>query len=193
MILSDDGIRKALSSGIISISPEPDPEQYTSSAVDLTLGTDFRVWDWDRLTVPGATVELDLTEQKFQNTARAYLIQADCERDGSFVLPPYSVRPRHLLAITRERVHLKRESRLAARVEGRSSFARIGLMVHLTAPTIHAGFEGNITLEIINHGPFHLRLVPGTRICQLIFERLATESGEIATDFQGQTTPSGEG
>ncbi|MDO8794033.1 MAG: hypothetical protein Q7J25_05380 [Vicinamibacterales bacterium] len=44
----------------------------------------------------------------------------------------------------------------------RSSLARLGLMVHLTAPTIHAGFNGNITLEVINHGPFHLKLVPKT-------------------------------
>ena len=66
-------------------------------------------------------------------------------------------------------------------------------MVHLTAPTIHAGFEGNITLEMVNHSPFHLRLVPDrTRICQLIFERLGElPSGLISTGFQGQTDPAG--
>ena len=67
--------------------------------------------------------------------------------------------------------------------------------VHLTAPTIHAGFEGFITLEMVNHGPFFLRLVPDrTRICQLIFERLGeTPSGAIATNFQGQVDPAGGG
>lgn len=94
---------------------------------------------------------------------------------------------------SRERVHLKHESKLAARVEGRSSLARLGLMVHLTAPTIHPGFSGRITLEMINHGPFYLRLVPGTtRVCQLIFERLEdAPEGEIATGFQGRDLASG--
>jgi dCTP deaminase len=92
-----------------------------------------------------------------------------------------------------QRHRLKHEARIAARVEGRSSLARIGLMVHLTAPTIHAGFEGHITLEMLNHSPFHLKHVPDkTRICQLIFERLGeTPSGLTATDFQGQADPSG--
>jgi dCTP deaminase len=66
-------------------------------------------------------------------------------------------------------------------------------VVHLTAPTIHAGFNGQITLEMINFGPFYLRMVPDqTRICQLIVEQLeSTPTMEIATDFQGQTLPSG--
>lgn len=51
-------------------------------------------------------------------------------------------------------------SRIAARVEGRSSLARIGLMLHLTAPTIHAGFEGNITIEMLSHSPFRGRTRP---------------------------------
>ena len=94
--------------------------------------------------------------------------------------------PGHILAQTREKIKSNPQARLAARVEGRSSLARIGLIVHLTAPTIHAGFEGNITLEIINFGPFHLRLVPReTRICQLIFERLESDfEGDINTKFQ---------
>jgi hypothetical protein len=66
-------------------------------------------------------------------------------------------------------------------------------VVHLTAPTIHAGFDGYIALEMVNHGPFVLRLVPErTCICQLIFERLGqTPTGSIATGFQGQDDPSG--
>jgi dCTP deaminase len=66
-------------------------------------------------------------------------------------------------------------------------------MVHLTAPTIHAGFDGFITLEVINHGPFDLKLVPHkTVMCQYIFERLEQAPGKkITTAFQGQTTPTG--
>lgn len=77
---------------------------------------------------------------------------------------------------------------LAARIEGRSSFARLGLAVHMTAPTIHSTFRGHITLEIRNFGPFPLAVKPGqTRICQLIFEGLKSmPDGELDSTFQDQ-------
>ena len=62
-------------------------------------------------------------------------------------------------------------ARVAARVEGKSSLARLGLAVHVTAPTIHAGFEGQSQLEVINHGRLPIRLRAGMAICQLIFEQ----------------------
>ena len=87
-----------------------------------------------------------------------------------------------LLGWTIEKIQLPHTSRIAARVEGKSSLARIGIGVHVTAPTIHAGFgyrpndpnfPGNpIQLEIWNTGPFRIRLVKGLRICQLIFEEV---------------------
>jgi len=61
-------------------------------------------------------------------------------------------------------------TRLAARVEGKSSLARFGLGVHITAPTIHSGFALPIRLEIMNHGYLPIRLREGMKICQLIFE-----------------------
>jgi len=196
VILSNEGIQRALRDGQISITPEPLPDLYTTSAVDLHLGDidACRVWDQTKLRVQGVKVVLDLAVQDFVRTAHSYSGAPTPERDGSLVLSPYSVEPVHLLAMTRERICLNRESLLAARVEGRSSFARLGLVVHLTAPTIHAGFNGQITLEIINFGPFYLKFVPGrTRICQLIFERLESEpTGEPATAFQNQTTPAGD-
>ena len=61
---------------------------------------------------------------------------------------------------------------LAARVEGKSSLARFGLMVHITAPKIDPGYSGRITLEMFNLGPFPLKLTNGMYICSLTFERL---------------------
>jgi dCTP deaminase len=193
MILSNEGIKRALQSGDLEITPVPNEDQYTTSAVDLFLGSQFHGWNESILDVQGAKIELNLARQDYQKTARAYLKNLDLERDGAFVCPPYRVVPSHVLAHTRERIHLKPGSRLAARVEGRSSMARLGLVVHLTAPTIHAGFQGTVTLEMINHGPFYLRMVPEkTRICQLIIECLQTDpEGTIKTQFQGQVTPSG--
>jgi dCTP deaminase len=193
MILSNDGITRALQQGALEISPEPSLSQYTTSAVDLLLGDEFHVWDQTKLQLPGFSPQLDLSLQDFAKTSEAFLVSAKRDDDGSVIFPPFREHPWHMLAITRERVHLNRKYKLAARVEGRSSLARIGLVVHLTAPTIHAGFNGNITLEMINFGPFHLKLVPNkTRICQLIVETLESEPTlEIATAFQGQTLPSG--
>jgi dCTP deaminase len=193
MILSNQGIKRALADGEIQIDPPPQEDQYTTSALDLFIGSEFLCWDEARFNVPGVRIELSLAEQSFQLTAAAYLKARSKEKDGTFVFSPYAKENIHILGITRERVHLKLGSKIAARVEGRSSLARLGLLVHLTAPTIHAGFAGNITLEMINHGPFYLKIVPNkTRICQLIFERLeSAPEGDIRTAFQGQTRPSG--
>ncbi len=73
-------------------------------------------------------------------------------------------------------------SRLAARVEGKSSLARLGIGVHLTASTIHCGFSGAIQLEILNSGPNEIILDAGMRICQLIFE---TTTGTPEKGYQG--------
>lgn len=194
MILSDKGISLALDNGEIDIDPRPTAEQYTTSAVDLFIGADFRCWDPAKLNVKGFTPTLNLAEQEFQLTAAAHMMRMQLDNNGFFVFPPFAKTQSHVLGITRERVHLKLGARVAARVEGRSSLARIGLVVHLTAPTIHAGFNGHITLEMINYSPYTLTIEPNkTRICQLIFERLETEpGGDIRTDFQGQIAPSGE-
>jgi dCTP deaminase len=193
MILSDHGINEAIAKGELEIDPKPREEQYTTSAVDLFIGSSFRCWDQEKLKIKGLTSTLNLSEQEFLVTANAYLIPMKLESDGSFLFPPYEQKRMHVLGITQERVHLKPGSRLAGRVEGRSSLARIGLTVHLTAPTIHTGFNGQITLEMINYSPFTLKLIPAsTRICQLIFERLESPpSREIQTTFQHQTEPSG--
>jgi dCTP deaminase len=193
MILSNEGIKRALAKGALEITPAPLELQYTTSAVDLFLGDKFEVWDDEKLKLPGFAAHLDLSLHDFDRISNAYLVPAKKEADGSVIFPPYREHPWHMLAITRERIHLHRDHKLAARFEGRSSFARIGMIVHLTAPTIHAGFRGPITLEMINFSPFHLRLVPNkTRICQMIIELLESEPTlEIATRFQDQTGPSG--
>jgi dCTP deaminase len=193
MVLSDEGIKKALRSGALEIIPVPQEDQYQTSSVDIFLGDSFRVWDTKRLAVRGLAPVLNLAEQTFQDTANAFTIQAPREADGSVVLPPFSESPCVLLGLTRERIHLKKNAALAARVEGRSSLARIGITVHLTAPIIHAGFNGPITLEIVNLGAFHVKFVPNeTRICQFIIETLDTAAvTELHTSFQRQETPIG--
>ena len=108
--------------------------------------------------------------------ARRHATEASC-RDGFDLSPGL-----FLLAWTIERVRLPHTAKLAARVEGKSSLARLGVGVHVTAPTIHAGFGfrrddltflGNpIQLEIFNLGPLTIRLTRGLPICQLILEEV---------------------
>jgi dCTP deaminase len=184
MVLSDQGIKNALSSGELSINPPPSEEQYQSSSVNIYLGDSFRIWDPSRFKAKGVRIELNLAEQSFQDTANAFAIPAPREADSSVVLPPFAIEPHVLLCLTRETIHLKKESALCA---------RIGLVVHLTAPTIHAGFNGPITLEIVNHGRFWVKFVPNkTIICQFIIETLDRPSaGQASASFQGQKTPLG--
>lgn len=192
MILSDQGIRDALNSGAISIDPPPEDGHYDPSSLDLLLGDDFQMWDRNRLAQEGAEITLNLALQRFPETANNYLIDAPV-LDGCLTIPPYSKHPWHFLCQTRSRIALRREHKIAARVEGKSSWARLGLMVHLTAPTVHTSFNGHITLEVVNLGPFSLKLVPHkTRICSIIFERVETEAGhELSSSFQGQLRPGG--
>ena len=80
---------------------------------------------------------------------------------------------------------------LAARVEGKSSYSRCGLLVHFTAPTIHSGFSGTITLELINLGTIPILLHPEIPICQLIIEQVDGVPIRRDSQFQGQTTVHG--
>jgi dCTP deaminase len=192
MVLSNAGIEAALKSGTIEIDPKPTEDRIQTSSVDLTLSNKFSRWKQENFLAKGAKVILDIQQMDFLSVAHGYLQPAPTESDGSLIIPPYHLHPWHYLAQTRERIHL--DHTVAARVEGRSSLARVGLIVHLTAPIIHSGFDATITLEMVNFGPFHLRLVPGdTKICQIVIECLDQPSiGELKTKFQHQTEPSGK-
>jgi dCTP deaminase len=94
-----------------------------------------------------------------------------------------------LLAYTKERIKIPYTSKLAARVEGKSSLARLGIGVHITAPTIHSGFPGQVQLEMFNFGKHQIILDAGMKICQLIFETtLGTPEAGYAGMFAGQTS-----
>lgn len=80
----------------------------------------------------------------------------------------------------------------AARIKGKSSRARCGLLIHFTAPTVHPGFEGRLVLEIINLGPSPILLTPGMYIAQLIVEEVkGIPNDEHPSEFQGQLSATG--
>ena len=186
MILCDSEIVAALNSKQVIITPRPPAEHITTTAVDLTLGREFKCW---RPPGRGVRAMIDPSEPGFYQDCRSFLGDSKPDDEGAVAINPGDF----LLAITEERVHLPITSRLAARVEGRSSLARLGLGVHVTAPTVHAGFHGQITLEMTNQGKLPIRLRPGLRICQLIFEMsFGTPSREMTGIFQDQSSVLGQ-
>ncbi len=99
-----------------------------------------------------------------------------------------------VLGITRETVELpinEDTPPLAARIEGKSSRARCGLLVHFTAPTVHPGWSGPLTLEMINLGAASILLRPGMPTAQLIVEEVKGTPFENPSDFRSQSTPPG--
>ena len=182
MILTDREIQIALEHGAIIIDPLPTEQAYSSTSVDLTLDSSLSEYregakGLDRIADPG------LPDFDHEAAAAELLTQITIPKGG------YVFEPKHLvLAWTREYVELKTQARLAARVEGKSSLARYGIMVHMTAPVIHAGFPGQIRLEMFNNGKIPVRLRAGMRICQLVFEQtLGTPVRGYKGRFSGQT------
>lgn len=193
MILSNREIHRALDERRLLISPEPWPRlpeagridcPYQTSAVDLRLADEISYFNDD--------LALDV------NLSRGGFAKLFGSNSQSFKISegqPFVLRPNRLgLGRTLERVELPivvDGQSLAARVEGKSSYARCGLLVHFTAPTIHSGFAGTITLELINLGPCNISLYPNTPICQLIFETVAGTPFRNDSQFQGQSAPGG--
>ena len=187
MILSNADIRKVLKEGLVTVDPLPGEEQIDTSSIDLRIGEP--VWMWDP-ELKDARISVDIDSLDFKEFSDKNLVEVSKEDSGK-----YSIRPQTFyLAPTFEKIKLPMESRLAARIEGKSSLARLGLGVHITAPTIHCGTGlGIITLEIFNHGPFAIEVTPGvTRICQLIFEQVMSVPEERdQRTFKAQKDPKG--
>ncbi|WP_147164853.1 dCTP deaminase [Pararhodospirillum oryzae] len=162
MKLSDLDIRDALAAGRILIDPPPDPERLGAMSVDLQLGATFRVFQ------AGKASHIDLAPPPGVHAPDLEDIMGTVEiaAGEAFFLHPGEF----ALGITIQRVRLPAD--LAGRLDGRSSLARLGLMVHATAHTIDPGWDGRITLEFFNCGPLPLALRPGMRICALSFETL---------------------
>jgi len=192
VILSNIEIQRAMDEGRLVIAPEPLPRRpeagkycpYDTHAVDLRLSGEITVprpgpYHYD-VTEPGTLSEL---------------IARHSERHTLTDERPFPLQPHQfILARTLERVELpidRGTPHLAARIEGRSSWARCGLMVHFTSPTVHPGWAGPLTLEVINLGPMAFVLRPGMRIAQLIVEEVRGEVFLNPSQFHGQSTPEG--
>lgn len=165
MILTDREIQVFLENRQIRITPNPPAERYSSTSVDLALLGQVRVWNLDQIDRSAGEIIEPGAGFKYTDFRAKYTKLVRLDEKGYVIGPG-----QFILAWTVENLSLPNSSRVAARVEGKSSLARLGLGVHVTAPIIHAGFEGRLQLEMYNHGPVSIRLRPGMAICQVVFE-----------------------
>lgn len=194
MVLANVEIHRAIDDGDIILDPEPQPRfaslgnpdgPYDTTAVNICLGPSLSVCK------EKSPIAFDLRSKGIPKLLGQIYKPVTMDNDGGYALKPQQF----LLGNTIETLTLPiREGRpvIAARVEGRSSFARCGLLVHFTAPTIHAGFTGTITFEIMNFGMHDIMLHPGIAIGQLIFERVDGVPRRNDSQFHGQNKPTGE-
>ena len=177
MVLSDRTIRAEIEAGRISFDPY-DPGLVQPSSVDMRVDSRFRVFHNARRPYIDVREAMDdLTE----------MVQV--EGDEPFILHPGEF----VLGQTLERVRLPND--LVARLEGKSSLGRLGLLIHSTAGFVDAGFEGNLTLELSNVANLPITIYQGMPIGQISFMRMDGPvehpygSSEAGSKYQGQTEP----
>jgi dCTP deaminase len=176
MIFSDRSIREAIEAGTIQIEPY-EPSFVQPSSVDLRVGDGFRVFVNHRYS------EIDPRSPQDDLTS---LVEVG---DHPFMLHPGEF----VLGSTLERVKLGED--VVARLEGKSSLGRLGLLIHSTAGFIDPGFEGHITLELSNVATLPIAIYPGMKIGQISFYQMTTAaefpygSPELGSKYQGQTGP----
>ncbi|SIN89260.1 dCTP deaminase [Sulfurivirga caldicuralii] len=165
MRLSDSDILRYLKAGKIQMDPLPSQEKIKGVTVDLRLDNRFRVFNDHKAPY----IDLGGPRDQLQQQLDAIMSQEIVIEDGdSFFLHPGEL----ALASTLETITLPDD--LVGWLDGRSSLARLGLMVHVTAHRIDPGWHGQIVLEIFNSGKLPLALRPGMDICAINFETLSS-------------------
>lgn len=177
-MLSDVDIRRYIEAGKIKIEPELGPLQWGSCSVDFRLGDTYRTFI-DRYHHTPVDLTTDIGFR--MNTRTLAPGEALVIEPGDFAL-----------AVTME--HLELDEETAGRLEGRSSLARLGIIVHGTAGLFDAGWRGRVVLELSNLGPSAVMLYPGMRICSMAFEPLSSPTSrpyykKAGAKYAGQSEP----
>jgi len=177
VLLSDRDILAEIDAGRVALDPYEE-SMIQPSSIDVRLDKFFRVFDNHKYPhIDPAEDQSDLTRQ------------VEVSGDDAFILHPGEF----VLGSTYEYVTLPDD--VAARLEGKSSLGRLGLMTHSTAGFIDPGFQGHITLELANVATLPIKLYPGMKIGQLCFFRLPSPaenpygSAKYGSRYQGQRGP----
>lgn len=177
MVLSDRTIREQVLAGRIRIEPL-DPDDIQPSSVDVHLGTRFQVFRNSRYP---------FIDPQMEQSGLMELVEASPEEP--FVLHPGEF----VLGATIERIGLPDD--IVARLEGKSSLGRLGLLIHSTAGYVDPGWDGTITLELSNVANLPIVLTPGMPIGQVSYMTMTTPVDRpygtpgLGSRYQGQTDP----
>jgi dCTP deaminase len=191
MILSQVNLRAAVEAGEIAFAPTLEDKQWGEASVDLRLGYSFTKIK----NAPGVTLSVanglgTIAKSGLWSTKELKPLD-EHGKPESYVLSPGEL----ILALTHESITVPKN--MIALVEGRSTYARVGLSMHQTAPWIQPGWSGQIVLEIANLGPLKIELTPLVdRPCQVTFFELKTElpssmayGSRDSDKYQDQTHP----
>lgn len=177
MILSDHSIKESIAAGRIAITPY-DEALVQPASIDIRLDGRFLVFrNYKYSCIDPKAPQPDLTEM------------IEVGHDEPFIVHPGEF----ILGNTIERIALGND--LVARLEGKSSLGRLGLIVHATAGYIDPGFDGNITLELSNVANLPIRLYPGMKVGQISFFAMTTPADRpyghpsLGSKYKGQTVP----
>jgi len=176
-VLSDGTIRRLVDEGRIVIRPW-DPGMVQPASVDLRLGDSFRVFHNHRIPA------IDLAAPPSELTEGVEVLDGE-----SFVIHPGEF----VLGRTQEYVEIPDD--IVARIEGKSSLGRLGLLIHSTAGFIDPGWDGHVTLELSNVANLPITIYPGMKIGQLSFVQLLEPaehpygSSGLGSKYQGQRGP----
>lgn len=177
MILSDRTLREQIDAGRIVLDPF-DPACIQPSSVDVKIGSDFLVFR-------NHTAQVIDVKQDMTSLTEPVAIPDD----GVFILHPGEF----VLASTLERIGVPDD--LVARIEGKSSLGRLGLIIHSTAGFIDPGFDGHITLELTNIATLPITLYPRMKVGQISFMRMTTPADNpygskvLGSKYLGQRGP----
>jgi len=155
MILSDRDIRQAIKDKELIFKPKLDEDQIGPASIDLRLSNVFKVFHIEKQSL------LDIKKGLPKDFTKTYKLNRE-----SFILHPNGF----ILASTIESIKVSQN--MVVRVEGKSSLARLGLIIHTTAGYLDPGNNLKLTLELFNASPLPIKLYPGMKIAQIAFEEM---------------------
>ncbi len=181
-VLSDKDIFAALDSGRIKIEA-PDKQDIRpdvhAASVDLRLGRFFKIYDHSKIA---------LLNPKDKETIPKMMRTIEITGEEPFIIQPGEF----ILGVTEEVITIADD--LMARIEGRSSLGRLGVIIHATAGLVNPGWSGSYTLEISNINRLPIALYPGMHICQTSFEEMSSPvlesyANKKTSKYQNQVLP----
>lgn len=199
MILSRDELLEAIIAEKIFVGSDEKHRissselEFDTVSIEMHLKNNFFKW---RELKKGETIIIDPNIVDLKDIEGHYTEKVSLETDGAYILMPKDF----VLCTTFEHIYLP--PTLCGRIEGKTKLARLGVSIHMTAPTIQADWAGVITLEIANHSTLPIRLKPttitnnsinwGTKIGQLIVEEIKGSASRHGREtFNDQTSPLG--